>query len=315
MDVSIIIVNYNTREITRDCLASVYEQTVGIEFEVILVDNASGDGSAEMVREEFPQVELIANPENRGFAAANNQGMARARGGFILLLNSDTIVLENAVAQAVNFARQHPAAAVVGCRVLNRDGSLQPTCFRYPRTFHLLLGALYLNRLFPRNRVFGHERLGAWARDDVREVEVVTGCFMLVRRRALDQVGLMDESFFMYGEETDWCYRFRRAGWKLLFTPAARIIHLGGASSKKNPAMLLHLRGSILRFVRKHRSGLQYRLSCLLVSLFFALRTPFWFLAALLRRTSRPADLRVARTYARGAICALKGSEALCQKI
>jgi len=164
-DVSIVIVNWNTREILRDCLRSVYENAGPVDLHVIVVDNASTDGSVEMVKSEFEKVQLIANSENRGFAAANNQGMAVATGRYVLLLNSDTVVLDGAIAKTVAFADVHPEAAVVGCRVLNPDRSLQRTCFMYPSVLNLLLAATYLNKLFPRSRFFGRERMTWWDRD------------------------------------------------------------------------------------------------------------------------------------------------------
>ncbi len=315
IDVSVIIVSWNTRDILRDCLGSLYAQTREVRFDVIVIDNASADGTPAMVKRDFPAVHLIENEDNRGFAAGNNQGMRLATGRYVLLLNSDTIVLDGAIDKAVAFADQHPQAAVVGCRVLNRDRTLQPTCFMYPSVLNMLLFATCLNKLFPGSRFFGRERMTWWKRDDVREVDVVTGCFMLARRDAIDQVGLMDESFFMYGEETDWCYRFQDAGWTILFTPMAQIVHLGGASSArmKGP-MRLQLRASTLLFIKKHRSMLSYVLSCLLVSLFFLLRLPVWLAIALFSRTAGRDAWMMVRTYADGAWRALRGWEALCFK-
>ncbi len=219
-EISIIIVNWNTRDVLCDCLRTLYQQAGGIDFEVIVVDNASTDSSAEMVKVRFPNVILIENHENRGFAAANNQGMAIARGRYVLLLNSDTVVPDDTMPKMVAFAYNHPEAAVVGCRVLNPDGTLQPTCFMFPSLLNMVLSSTYLYKLFPGSKFFGRERMTWWDRNDAREVDVVTGCFMLVRREAIEQIGLLDEYFFMYGEETDWCYRFKQAGWKVIFTPA-----------------------------------------------------------------------------------------------
>ena len=259
MDVSIVIINWNTRNVLCNCLTSIFKQTHRIEFEVIVVDNASIDDSVAILKADFPQVKLIENSTNRGFAAANNQGLAVALGRYVLLLNSDTIIMDNAVAKTIEFADHHPEAAVMGCRVLNLDRTLQPTCFMFPSIVNMLLSSSYLYKLFPHNRIFGRERMTWWDRSDVHEVDVVTGCFMLVRREAVGQVGMMDERFFMYGEETDWCYRFRQAGWKVLFTPTPEIIHLGRASSKqRRPEMILQLRGSILLFFKKHRSRFTY---------------------------------------------------------
>ena len=282
IDVSIIIVSWNTRDILRDCLESVYKQSENIEFEVIVVDNDSADGSAETVKKNFPQVILVENSENRGFAAANNQGMAVAAGRYFLLLNSDTIILDNAISKVVSFADAHPEAAVVGCRVLNPDKTLQPTCFMFPSLLNMILSSTYLYKLFPHSRFFGRERMSWWDRDDEREVDVVTGCFMLVKREAIKQVGPMDQQFFMYGEETDWCYRFKQAGWRIMFIPSAEIIHLGGQSSKViRVDMLVRLRISILQFMKKHYGWLTYRIACSLVIVFFMIRLPVWICIAL----------------------------------
>jgi len=306
--VSVIVVSWNTRDILRDCLASVYAQTRHVSTEVIVVDNASTDGSPQMVERDFPQVRLIENADNRGFAAANNQGMGVATGRYILLLNSDTIVLDDAIDKTVTFADQHPRAAVVGCRVLNRDRTLQPTCFMYPSVLNMLLFATCLNKLFPGSRFFGREQMTWWKRDDEREVEVVTGCFMLARRAAIDQVGLMDESFFMYGEETDWCFRFAQAGWKVLFTPQAEIIHLGGASSSRAAnEMTLQLKAGVLQFICKHDTRVRYVGSCVLMGAFLALRIPFWAAKSILSRRDRRTSWSRVSTYARGLCRVMRG--------
>jgi GT2 family glycosyltransferase len=310
--VSVIIVNWNTRDILRDCLRSVYEQTRGISFEVIVIDNASSDGSVAMVKAEFPQVVLIENRDNRGFAAANNQGMAIARGRYCLLLNSDTVVLDGAIQKTIAFADQHPKAAVVGCRVLNRDLTLQPTCFMFPSVLNMFLSMSYLYKAFPRSRFFGREFMTGWNRNDIRSVETVTGCFMLVRREAIEPVGVMDEGFFMYAEETDWCRRFQQAGWVNLFYPDAHIIHLGGQSTQQiKPQMTLQLRAGILQYIRKHDGGIRYFLACILTSLWFAFRIPFWWIYPCFRGPATPNRFQVAKTYGLGAFRSLWGYSAL----
>lgn len=296
-----MIVNWNTCDITRDCLKSVYEQTKDMGYEVIVVDNASTDGSIEMIKSEFPSVTLIENKENRGFAAANNQGIAVSHGQYVLLLNSDTVILDNAIDKTVAFAASQPEAGIVSCRVLNPDKTLQPTCFMFPSILNMILSTTYLYKMFPNNKFFGRERMSWWDRNDVREVDTVTGCFMLVKREAIEQVGLMDEQFFMYGEETDWCYRFKEAGWKVMFTPCAEIIHLGGQSSKKIAKiatdMGLQLRGSILQFIHKHRPRWEYVLACFLVWLFCAVRIPFWFVCFIFSRQNRKYNWRRMKIY------------------
>ncbi len=313
MDISIIIVNWNTKEILRDCLDSIYTCAAdNVEFEVIVVDNASEDDSGTMVKEKYPEVTLIQNVTNRGFAAANNQGIAVSRGRYVLLLNSDTIVLKNAFTSAIAFADRNPEAAAVGCRVLNPDRSLQPTCFMFPSILNMILSTTYLYKLFPRSRFFGRERMTWWDRSDVREVDVVTGCFLLVRREAMEQVGLLDEQFFIYGEETDWCCRFKKAGYKVLFMPFAEIIHFGGQSTRQVATrMILLNKGSKLLFLKKHKGYFIYAMACLLIAFFFFLRVPYWLIRASASSNNRSGHLRRARTYVMGGFYAMAGGSGL----
>lgn len=313
LDVSVIIVNWNTKGLLQNCIESVYQQAGDIQYEIIVVDNASSDGSAEMVTTNFGQATLIRNAQNRGFAAANNQGLAVAKGRYVLLLNSDTVVLDGAIAKTVSFADNNPEVAVVGCRVLNADRTLQPTCFMFPSLLNLILSSTYLYKLWPGSRFWGRERMSWWDRKDVREVDVVTGCFMLVRREAFAQVGLMDERFFVYGEETDWCYRFKRAGWKVMFAPVAEIVHFGGGSSRRDKTkMRLQLSGSILLFLRKHKGRPTYAAGCLLTAVFFALRIPYWLVRAVIYKNQRMSSWRTVCTYTTGFCAALLGCRALC---
>ena len=315
MDVSIIIASWNTRDILRDCLASIYKETNGFPFEVIVVDNGSTDGSAQMVKTEFPQALLIANSENRGYAGANNQGMAIAKGRYVLLLNSDTLMRDTTLGKMISFADAHPEAGVMGCRVLNPDGTLQSSCFSFPCLLNMFLMATYLQKLFPRNRFFGRERMLWFDWSQTCEVDVVVGCFMLVRRDAIEQVGTMDERLFMYCEETDWCYRLKQAGFKILYTPCAEIIHLERGSSKQmQPEMTLQLRASTLFFFKKHRSRLSYWLACVLVSSFFLLRIPYWLAKGICCKGSRLSDFQTAKTYVVGASKALLGWRGLCYR-
>jgi len=261
VDVSVVIVSYNTREVTRNCLRSVYEQTSNISFEVFVVDNQSRDGSPEMVRTEFPEVILIANEENRGFAAANNQALRLAKGRYFLLLNSDTVVLDRAIEKTVDYADRRPRVGVVGCQVLEDENTVQQTCFSFPSLSSAFFAATGLSTLFPRSRLFGREWIGWWNRDTEREVDVVSGMFMLARKEAVDQVGLMDEDYFIYAEEADWCFRLWKAGWPCVFAPVARILHLegGGKSTRQVSAkMYLQLQKSLLLFHRKNRGLLSW---------------------------------------------------------
>lgn len=314
MDISIIIVNWNTCSVLKDCLASIFGQQQTVSFEVIVVDNASSDKSVEMVSQDFPDVKIIQNSENRGFAAANNQGIASASGRYVLLLNSDTVILNDALGKTVGFADSRSEAAVIGCRVLNLDGSLQRSCFMFPSILNLLLNLFSLHKLWPRSKFFGRERMSWWDFDTEHEVDAVVGCFMLVRKEALEQAGGMDEEFFMYAEEADWCYRFKKAGWKILFTPEAEIIHLEGQSSKlATTRMLLQLYGSTLKFIRKHYSKTGYKTACVLIWLFFAIRVPVWFFRASLSKAEKKYCRMRLSTYIDGMKkLARMGAEGLC---
>ena len=313
MEVSIIIVNWNTRDILRDCLDSFYETKNNLSYEIIVVDNASTDDSVKMIVSDYPEVKVIQNNENRGFAAGNNQGILEAKGTYVLLLNTDTIILDNAITKMVRFADAHPESAIVGCRVLNKNRTLRSTRFMYPSVLNMILSTVYLNKIFSNHKFFGRERMSGFDADHVHEPEVVSGCCMLARKEAIQQVGMLDEQYFMYGEETDWCYRFAKTGWKISFTPDAEIIHLGGASSRqRKPEMLLQLKGSILLFMKKHKNRISYAFSCLLVSLFFFLRAPWWACYGLFSRKNRRSKFVMAYTYLRGTIRALRGAKKLC---
>ncbi|MBN2316597.1 MAG: glycosyltransferase family 2 protein [Sedimentisphaerales bacterium] len=301
MDVSIIIVAWNVRQLVYDCLKSVYDETKGIQFEVLYVDNASEDGSVEMVRKEFPDVRIIENQKNEGFIRANNQAIEISRGRYVLLLNSDTLVLDNAITKTVKFADEHPEAAVIGCKVFYPDRSLQRDCFMYPSLLNMLISATYLNKIFPKSTFFGRERMTWWDFNDVREVQTICGCYSLVRMEAIKQVGVMDEAYYVYGDDPDWCYRFNKAGWKNMFMPHAQIIHYGGQTTSHRPEKFkLQLFGSILIFMRLHRSRLEFVLACILVALTLFIRIPYWILKALINKRERNQALKTVKTYGKG---------------
>jgi GT2 family glycosyltransferase len=259
-EVSVIIVNWNTRDLLRGCLDSVLTET-RVSHEVIVIDNASSDGSAAMVAAEFPGVNLIANPDNRGFAAANNQGLAVARGRHVLLLNPDTIVLDGAIDTMLSWLASHPDVGCVGCQVLEGPGVIQQTSFADPGPLNLAIVELGLHRLWRWVPFFGRPWYRGWDRTTEREVDVVSGMFMLVPRQVLEAVGPLDEAFFIYAEEADWCRRIRKAGWSCVFAPVAQIIHLdgGGKSTVQiKPKMHVQMQKSHLIYVRKHDGVLGY---------------------------------------------------------
>lgn len=283
MDLSIVIVSWNTREMLADCLGSVFGNLGALECEVFVVDNASEDGSPEMVARDFPQARLIRNTANLGFAAANNQAMELMCGEYVLLLNSDTIVHGDVLEQSRSYLEAHPRVGVMGCRVHNTDGSLQITCSRFPSLLNLALLTSGLWKLgWP--AFLDRYQMTRWDRTDARPVEVVSGCYMYLRKAAMDQVGLLDESFFFFGEETDWCRRFADAGWELHFAPVGVITHHGGGSvrrlSYRRDVMLTE---GMIRLHRKH-GGIAGAAACWALLMGFNLsRAVFWSAARLVR--------------------------------
>lgn len=278
-DLSIIIVNWNTRHLVGECLQSILAHVGDLSAEVIVIDNASTDGSAQMIAEEFGTVHLVVNDTNRGFAAANNLGLRIARGRYALLLNPDTVVLGDVLPATVAWADAHPDAGVVGCQVMQGADDVQRTCFRFPSPLNTLLWLSGLSARLPRSRIAGRAAYGPWDRGCRREVDVVSGMFMLVRREAIAQVGLMDERFFVFAEEADWCRRFRDAGWRCVFAPVGRILHVDGGSKSTEQAavsMYLHMQRGHLRFIRKHRGAVAAGLTWAMFAGFMVARTLWW---------------------------------------
>lgn len=307
-DLSIVIVNWNTQQLLREVLQSVHQTQFAISAEVIVVDNGSADGSPEMTRGEFPGVILICNSENRGFSAANNQGFEVARGRHVLLLNSDTVVLGDVLAASVRYLDSHLNVGAMGCRVLNTDRTLQRTCSRFPGPMNMLLLTLGLWKLkWPAalRGVFGRYQMVDWERDSERDVEVVTGCYLMLRHQVLQQVGPLDESFFFFGEETDLCRRISDAGWSVRFAPVGEIIHHGSASARKlSYRRDILLTDALVRINRKHGGMLAASVVWATLFGFNLSRALFWTLRALFQSdvTDRARHFRaVARGQLTGA--------------
>ena len=243
-DVSVVVVTHNALPWLEQCLESVRGE------ETIVVDNASTDATVAVVRERFPDVQLLEQA-NRGLAAGWNVGLARGTGRFFLILNADAWLTDGALAALVAFADEHPEAAVVGPRLSNPDGTLQRSVRGFPTLWRLATEYLFLRKLAPRSQLLTSFYAGGFEHDEVREAEFLMGACLLVRREAVEQVGPLDESFFLFSEETDWCYRFRAAGWKVLFFPGAECVHVGGASHGGR-MLRENVRGQ-LRFLAKHR--------------------------------------------------------------
>ncbi|MCF6093269.1 glycosyltransferase family 2 protein [Microaerobacter geothermalis] len=254
MDLSILIVNYNTCNLTLQALRSVFDSRTDYQFEVIVIDNNSTDDSVEMIEREFPKVKLIQNRENVGFSKANNQGIKIADGRYILLLNSDTVIQKDTLDMMLKFMDNHPHIGASGCKVVLPDGSLDKACRRgFPTPSASFYYAFGIARLFPHVPRFNQYQLTYLDPDKDYPVDCLVGAFMLVRREAIEQVGLLDEEFFMYGEDIDWCYRIKQAGWDIYYYPYTSIVHYKGASSRRKPFKIIYeFHRAMFLFHRKH---------------------------------------------------------------
>ena len=250
MDLAIIIVNWNTRDLLEQCLTSVLSCAGATpSFEIIVVDNASADDSAAMVRERFPFVRLVANKVNVGFARGNNQAIPMCTGRYLLLLNPDTLVLPGALEALVRFMDENPSAGAAGARLLNPDGTLQTCCYRAPSLTRELWRLLHLDAIHP----YGIYNMADWDVQTSREVDVVQGAALIIRHEIVNQMGLFDEDYFIYSEEVDLCHRLHRRGWRVCWVPESQVVHYGGQSTRQvAAAMFLRLyQGKVLYF-RKH---------------------------------------------------------------
>lgn len=291
-ELSIIIVSYNTREMTLACLASVYAETK-TPFELIVVDNASSDGSAEAIAEAFPQATLIAEDVNHGFAPAHEIALRHASAPWLLLLNPDTVVLDRALDNLLAFAKRTPDAGIWGGRTLHGDGSLNPaSCWGRMTPFSLVSRLFFLSNLLPASEFLNSEEIGRWPRDTEREVDIVTGCLFLMRRADWDALGGFDPAFIMYGEEADLCLRAREAGFRPRITPAATIIHHGGASESVRADKMVRLMRAKTELVNRHFSPLMRGPGRMVLALWPLSRALAWRLAAVLGRSGAAEKAR-----------------------
>ncbi len=256
MVVSVIIVNYNVRAFLENALLSIQKAMTMVEGEIIVVDNASDDGSVEMVKQKFPGVKLIINERNLGFAAANNIAIRESQGSYILLLNPDSVLQEDTLKIMINFLDQRQDVGLAGCKILNPDGTLQLACRRsFPTPWVAFTKITGLSTLFPTTAFFGKYNLAYLDPDKTYEVDAVSGSFMFVRRKVIDIVGGLDEQFFMYGEDLDWCYRIKQAGWKIYYVHETKVIHYKGESVRRSDIDEIKLFYEAMRvFVKKHFS-------------------------------------------------------------
>ncbi len=290
MKLSIVIVNYNVLHFLEQCLQSTFKALQGIAGEVFVVDNNSVDGSVAMVREKFPQAICIANTENVGFSKANNQAMRLAKGEYILLLNPDTVVQEDTFAKCVAYMDAHPNAGGMGVKMIDGMGNFLPESKRGLPTPAVALYKLSgLIRLFPKSKTFAHYYMGHLPENQTNEVEILAGAFMLMRKKTLDKVGLLDEDYFMYGEDIDLSYRILKGGYKNIYFTDTQIIHYKGESTKKGSLNYVFIFYKAMQiFAQKHFSSGQAKLYIFVINLAIWLRAGFSVLANLLRAVATP---------------------------
>ena len=278
MELTIIIVSWNTREILRQCLQSVFASQTTKNLKVWVVDNGSSDGSGQMIEDLFPQVQIISNDDNVGFAHANNQAIKASSSDYVMLLNPDTILEKDVVETLINFLENNPDIGAVGPRLLNPDRTLQESAYPEPTLAREFWRLFHLDRFY----YYARYPMDEWSLIDARDVDVLMGACLLVRRRALDQVGLLDDNFFVYSEEVDLCTRIREYGWRISWVPTVVVVHLGGQSTQQiKQEMFLQLYKGKIQYFRKHHTPLVvglYKSVMFCAYMVSIAMTPFFFL-------------------------------------
>lgn len=295
VNLSICIVNWNTKEFLDKCLSSIIDKTYGITYEVIVVDNNSSDASIEMLKDKYSWCHVIINKENLGFAKANNQALNISKGKYVIFLNPDTELITNAFPSMIKFLDDNSQYGAAGCKLLNTDGTIQFTCARaFPTHFNQLCHFLMLNRLFSTSSFFSNEDLEYWDHNDSREIDVISGACLMVRRAIAEKLGGFDEKTFMYSEDVDLCYRIKRLNRKIYYLAEAEIMHYSGASSDKrdNPDFVpIMLRRGHYFFIQKHRGysrAILYRLTILFgVSFRLLILLPLIILSTLINNKNK----------------------------
>jgi GT2 family glycosyltransferase len=296
MLLSIVIVSWNTRDLLESCLRSVYENPLAGEFEVWLVDNASVDGSISMVKEQYPQVRLIENQQNVGFAHGNNQAIRKSTGKYIMLLNPDTEIKAGAFDKLIRFLEENPNAGAVGARLISPNGGLQNSCHPDLTLSRELWRLFHLDKLHN----YGTYDMQKWDLSNPRQVDVLQGAALVLRDEALKQVGLLDEDYFMYTEEVDLCFRLRQAGWTLHWIPEAKVLHYGGQSTKLvAEKMFLTLYESRLKFFRKHYGPPAARGYKLVLTAAALTRVSLIPISLLISPDTRDRNMQLASRYSR----------------
>lgn len=298
IDLSVIIVCTNEWHVIGPCLKSIYEQTSGLSFEVIVVDNASTDGSVSNIGKNYPSVRLIVNERNLGFAAANNRGIQQASGRYVLLLNPDTEVLNGALQKTVAFMAANENASIVGCRLLYSSGALQPSARSFPTVGNIFFESTFLYLLFPRSRVFGRYYMTWFDYRTNLEVDWLCGAFLMIRRELIEAIGILDERFYIYTEEVDYCFRAREAGFHVWFFAGSEILHHWGGPRVTNKHLVYWIHRSQLLFLRKHLKGLR-RVGCVVLKYSgMALRVPVYLVGGVMGLNRRMLWKAYSTSYA-----------------
>lgn len=282
-DVSIVIVNYYSTELLKNCLDSIYNFTKGIEFEIIVVDNGSVAGELENLFKVFPGIKLIKNDSNKGFGTANNQGSKVASGQYLLFLNNDTLLIENSIKKVFQFAESFGGNLLVGCKLLNEDMSVQKSVFDFPYLMNVFTSNFFLYLLFPKSKYFNKYHLMNKGINNITEVEVVTGAFLFLSKKTFTRLGGFDEKFFFYMDETDLCYRHKQNKGKVIYYPETSVIHLKGKSAKgeswfKNKYQSI----STIKFFQKHFTGMKFLLAIIFHFSGLLLRVPIFLLGGII---------------------------------
>lgn len=298
IELSIIIVTWNCKDFVANCLTSIRSH-VRERSEIIVVDNASTDGTVEMLTARFPEVRVLKAGANLGFARANNIGLRVSRGRYVALMNPDVTLFDGSLQRALAVLSAHSEIGILGPRMLAADGTVRRSGMRFPNLWNCLCDALLLHRVFGRWASFGGQLMADCSWDRSREVDVLNGWFWVVKREAVDQVGLLDEQFFMYGEDLDWCRRFRDAGWAVRFEPSCSAIHYGGASSGNSPLrFFLEMQRANLQYWRKHHGRSARLLHRLVLAIHHSARAGAYAAFWVTHRRDKEAAFKVRRSLA-----------------
>lgn len=299
IDYSVIIVSWNAKNYLSECLQSLDKYRFKYNAEIIVVDNASTDGSPSLVQETFPHVKLIINEQNYGFAKGNNIGITQSTGKYLFLINSDVIVKDVCIEKMIEYMDDHPDIGILGPKILDKFGKTQRSCMEFPSLWNTFYSAFGLHNIFGKLQFFRGEMMTYWPHNTIRPVDVINGCFWMVRKEALDKVGLLDEHFFIYSEDKDWCKRFHETGWGVVFYPEAEAIHYGGASSSNAPIRFdVEMQKANLQYWKKHYSNwdcLCYRLMTFLHHMIRVLGYTCVYLISMKNRHN--AAFKIKRSY------------------